>query len=132
MIGILPTVRQQDLTLANISPLNRYYALNDQVLKLRRGRPLRLDISGRDHLALTHDDVMLEAATTSFQVHLQAPADEAVRYFNAAQILSAPMVALAANSPFLFEQQLWDETRIPLFEQAVGRGRRRRIPRSAA
>ena len=122
MIGILPTVRQQDLTLANISPLNRYYALNDQVLKLRRGRPLRLDISGRDHLALTHDDVMLEAATTSFQVHLQAPADEAVRYFNAAQILSAPMVALAANSPFLFERRLWDETRIPLFEQAVGLG----------
>ena len=51
MIGILPTVRQQDLTLANISPLNRYYALNDQVLQLRRGRPLRLDISGRDHLS---------------------------------------------------------------------------------
>jgi hypothetical protein len=122
MIGILPTVRQQDLTLANISPLNRYYALNDQVLKLRRGRPLRLDISGRDHLALTHDDVMLEAATTSFQVHLQAPAEDAVRYFNAAQILSAPMVALAANSPFLFEHRLWDETRIPLFEQAVDIG----------
>ena len=65
---------------------------------------------------------MLEAATTSFQVHLQAPAEDAVRYFNAAQILSAPMVALAANSPFLFEHRLWDETRIPLFEQAVGLG----------
>jgi hypothetical protein len=65
---------------------------------------------------------MLEAATTSFQVHLQAPADEAVRYFNAAQILSAPMVALAANSPFLFEKCLWEETRIPLFEQAVDVG----------
>ena len=122
MIGILPTIREQDLTLANISPLNRYYALNEQVLKLRGGRPLQLDIRGRDHLRLTHQDVMLEAATTSFQVHLQAPADEAARYFNAAQILSAPMVALAANSPFLFEQQLWEETRIPLFEQAVDVG----------
>ena len=122
MIGILPTIRQQDLTLANISPLNRYHALNDQVLRLRQGRPLRLDISGPDHLALSHDDVMLEAATTSFQVHLQAPASEAVRYFNAAQILSAPMVALAANSPFLFEHRLWEETRIPLFEQAVDVG----------
>jgi len=119
MIGILPTIRQQDLTLTNISPLNRYYALNDQVLSLRGGRPVRLDISGRERLALTHADVMLEAATTSFQVHLQAPAEDAVRYFNAAQILSAPMVALSANSPFLFERDLWDETRIPLFEQAV-------------
>ena len=44
MIGILPTVREQDLRLANISPLNRYYALNDQVLKSRGGRPIRLDI----------------------------------------------------------------------------------------
>lgn len=122
MIGILPTIREQDLTLANISPLNRYYALNDQVLKLRGGRPVRLDIAGRDHLVLSHADVMLEAATTSFQVHLQAPAEDAVRYFNAAQILSAPMVALSANSPFLFEHHLWEETRVPLFEQAVDVG----------
>jgi hypothetical protein len=122
MIGILPTIRQRDLTLENISPLNRYYALNDQVLKSRGGRPIRLDIAGRERLQLTHADVMLEAATTSFQVHLQAPADEAARYFNASAILSAPMVALSANSPFLFEKHLWEETRIPLFEQAVDVG----------
>jgi hypothetical protein len=122
MIGILPTIRQRDLTLENISPLNRYYALNDQVLKSRGGRPIRLEIAGRDRLSLTHDDVMLEAATTSFQVHLQSPAGEAARYFNASAILSAPMVALAANSPFLFGKHLWDETRIPLFEQSVDVG----------
>ena len=119
MIGILPTIRERDLTLANISPMNRYYALNEQVLRSRGGRPIRLDIRGREHLQLTHTDVMLEAATTSFQVHLQAPADEIARYLNASMLLSAPMVALAANSPFLFERQLWHETRIPLFEQAV-------------
>jgi hypothetical protein len=119
MIGILPTVRERDLTLANISPLNRYYALNQQVLKRRAFRPLRLDIRGSEHLRLTHADVMLEAATTSFQVHLQAPAADIVRCYNASLILSAPMVALAANSPFLFGRQLWEETRIPLFEQAV-------------
>ena len=122
MIGILPTVREQDLRLENISPLNRYYALNEQVLKARCGRPIELDIRGHERLATTHADVMLEAATTSFQVHLQAPADEAVRYFNAAQILSAPMVAMSANSPFLFDVALWEETRIPLFEQAVDVG----------
>ena len=33
MIGILPTVRQRDLTLANISPLNRYHALNRQIMR---------------------------------------------------------------------------------------------------
>ena len=129
MIGILPTVRQRDLTLANISPLNRYHALNHEVLKRRGFRPLKLDIRGRDHLRLTHDDVMLEAATTSFQVHLQAPATEIARCYNASAILSAPMVALSANSPFLFGRQLWDETRIPLFEQAVDSGETRNGPR---
>jgi hypothetical protein len=53
---------------------------------------------------------------------LQAPADEAARYFNAAVILSGPMVALSSNSPFLFERSLWEETRVPLFEQAVDVG----------
>jgi len=118
-IGILPTIREEDLCLANMSPMNRYYALNRQVLAARDGRPIRLDIRGRERLALAHPDVMLEAATTSFQVHLQAPASQAVRYHNAAVLLSAPMVAVSANSPFLFQASLWDETRIPLFEQAV-------------
>lgn len=122
MIGILPTVRERDLTLRNISPLNRYYALNEQVLKRRGGRPIRLEIAGRERLALTHEDVMLEAAATSFQVHLQPPADELTRCFNASLVLAAPLVALSANSPYLFEHDLWEETRIPLFEQAVDTG----------
>lgn len=122
MIGILPTIREKDLCLENISSRNRYQALNRQILKLRGGRALQLDIAGREHLSLSHDDVMLEAATTSFQVHLQAPAAEISRYMNASMIMSAPMVALAANSPFLFGKSLWAETRIPLFEQALGAG----------
>lgn len=122
MIGILPTVSKRDLTLRNISPLNRYYALNEQVLRRRGGRPIKLDIAGREALALSHDDVMLEAAATSFQVHLQAPANVLTRCFNASLVLAAPLVALAANSPYLFGHDLWDETRIPLFEQAVDTG----------
>jgi hypothetical protein len=121
-IGTLPTIRARDLTLANISPLNRFYALNDQVLKARGGRALRIRIDGREQLALEHNDVMLEAAATSFQVHLQAPAHRIARYHNASAILSAPLVAISANSPFLFGRDLWDETRIPLFEQAVDVG----------
>jgi hypothetical protein len=122
MIGILPTLRNRDLTLANISPRNRYFALNEQVLRQRAGRPLRLNVTGRDQLAVSHPDVMLEAAATSFQVHLQVPVSDIHRYYNASLILSAPLTALAANSPFLFGKSLWDETRIPLFEQSVDTG----------
>lgn len=122
MIGTLPTIRQKDLTLAHISPLNRYRALNDQVVRARGGRPIHVDILGREHLEMRHRDVMLEAATTSFQVHLQCPADEVVRAYNASVVLSAPLVGLAANAPFAFGHDLWAETRIPLFEQAVDLG----------
>lgn len=119
MTGILPTIRDTDLSMANISEMNRYYALNNEILKLRDGRPLYLNIKGEDSLALAHYDVMLEAATTSFQVHMQIDAIRSARYYNAAVIASAPIVAACANSPFLFGKHLWHETRIPLFEQAV-------------
>lgn len=118
-IGILPSVRQEDFRFDNMSPLNRYHALNEQTLRLRQGRALQIDIQGRDHLKITHKSVMLEAATTSFQIHLQVNAAEAMRIYNAALILSAPMVAVTANAPYLFGRDLWDETRLPLFEQAV-------------
>jgi len=122
MIGILPTIRQQDLCLERISPLKRYRALNEQVFQLRDGHPIELDISGAETLRIQHRDVMLEAATTSFQVHLKLDAADAARAFNLAKMISGPMVASCSNSPFLFGRNLWAETRIPLFEQAVAVG----------
>ena len=119
LIGILPTIRRSDLVLANVSALHRYVALNEQILLQRGGRPIQLDIDGEEPLRLTHQDVMLEAAATSFQVHLQVPADAALRFFNASLVASAPVLAAATNSPFLFGKRLWEETRVPLFEQAV-------------
>lgn len=121
-IGILPTLRDGDLVPANMSRMARYRALNEQVLRQRHGRPTRLAIDGRDRLESEHHDVMLEAGTTSLQAHLQVTPEDATRCYNAAVLASAPMVALAANSPFLFGRDLWDETRVPLFEQAVGIG----------
>ena len=123
-IGILPTIRPDLLNSNYMSAMVRYQALNDRVLALRDGAPLHICITAGDGLDMTHDDVMLEAATTSFQIHLQCKPERAVRDFNAGIVASAPMVALAANSPFLFGRSLWEETRIPLFEQAVSAGRR--------
>ena len=122
MIGILPTVRGSELSPANMSNLKRYRALNEQVLRLRKGQPLELDIHGREHLRTSHESVMLEAATTSFQLHLKVHPDVAARAYNASIIASAPLVALSANAPYLFDHDLWAETRIPLFEQSVAVG----------
>lgn len=122
MIGTLPTVVQSDLSPRHMSRLQRYRALNEQVFRLRHGRPVRLHIQGKDELDVEHRDVMLEAATTSFQVHLKVDIEQAVRVFNVSKILSGAMVGVAANSPFLFGRDLWAETRIPLFEQSIAVG----------
>lgn len=50
------------------------------------------------------------------------PFDQAGRYYNASLASCAPLLAAAVNSPLLFGQRLWQETRVPLFEQAVELG----------
>lgn len=121
-IGILPTVGEAGLNLNNMSAMNRFRALNEQVFLARQQRPLKLEISGHEHLHIFHADVMLEAAATSFQIHLQVPLDRVREYYNAAILASAPLVGVGSNSPFLFGKDLWAETRIPLFEQAIDIG----------
>ncbi len=122
MVGILPTVRPEDLILDHMTPRNRYRILNAQLGALRGHQPLRLDIQGRDRLVLTREDVMAESATTSFQIHLRVSPPEAARVYNLSKLLSAPLVAVGANSPYLFGRDLWRETRIPLFEQTCAMG----------
>ena len=68
--GILPTLKQSDLTLENLAPLPRYHELNRGVIGLRGG-PFSIHIKGLDELQITHDNIMMESCNTSFQVHFQ-------------------------------------------------------------
>lgn len=118
-IGVLPTLTPEVFTHVYMSASQRYEALNEQLLKLRQERPIEIDIRGKDHLQLQHKDIMLESSCTSLQVHIQFSPDLAVRYYNVSHILSALMVAVGANAPYVFGKDLWDESRIAMFEQAV-------------
>jgi hypothetical protein len=119
MVGIWPAAAEADLVPDNMSDQHRYRALNEQFLRLRGGSPTVLEIEGRDRLELTYAGVLLESVATSFQIHLETEPARAVADFNAALAASGPLVAAAANSPYLFGHDLWCETRIPLFEQAI-------------
>ena len=123
IIGVHPCIHEHQLTLINMSQSQRYRALNNQILALRQQQPIDIDIKGREHLSLLHNDVMLEAAATSFQIHVQIKQHLAVRAYNIAQIISAPLVALSANSPYVFGVDLCDESRILLFEQSIDLGK---------
>jgi hypothetical protein len=53
------------------------------------------------------------------QLHLQVSPGDFARYWNAAQVLAGPQLAVGANSPYFFGHELWAETRIELFAQAT-------------
>lgn len=118
LTGILPTLEKSDLRLENLTPIPRYFALNEAMNQLR-GEEYQLRIKGRDELIVTHDNVLLEACNTSFQVHFQVSAEDFARRYNIAQAVAAPTLAAAVNSPLLFGRQLWRETRIALFQQSI-------------
>lgn len=118
MTGILPTIHLSDLGLDNMAPIPRYFALNDALLRLRGG-PAQFQIRGLDELFFKHDTILVEGCNTSFQTHFQVTPEEFPLFYNIAQIIAAPVLAAAANSPVLFGKRLWKETRIALFQQAV-------------
>ena len=118
LTGILPTIRKFDLELDNLTPLKRYDALIKAINKLR-GNVHELRIFGMDELNIKHDSAMLESCNTSFQVHLQVTPSDFVPKYNLAQVLAAPVLAIASNSPLLFGKRLWAETRVALFQQSI-------------
>jgi gamma-glutamyl:cysteine ligase YbdK (ATP-grasp superfamily) len=118
MIGILPTLRNHDMHLGSMSANDRYRVLNEQIFAAR-GEDMRIAIDGPEQLLTHADSILPEAACTSVQLHLQVSPDAFASYWNAAQAIAGVQVALGANSPFLFGKQLWQETRITLFEQAT-------------
>lgn len=118
MIGILPTLGQGDLVSSNLSDVDRYTLLNDQIVAAR-GEDFALDIDGVERLVCRSGSIAPEAACTSVQLHLQVTPDRFADVWNAAQAVAAPQVAVGANSPFLFGRELWRESRPPLFQQST-------------
>jgi gamma-glutamyl:cysteine ligase YbdK (ATP-grasp superfamily) len=118
MIGILPTLRKADVHAGTMSANERFRVLNEQIFAAR-GEDMQIEIDGAEQLLTHSDSITPEAACTSVQLHVQVSPDAFAGYWNAAQSIAGVQVALAANSPFLFGRQLWQETRITLFEQAT-------------
>jgi gamma-glutamyl:cysteine ligase YbdK (ATP-grasp superfamily) len=118
IIGILPTLTDFDVTEQNLSANPRYRALNNSILQAR-GEDILIRIEGDETLETTANSILFEAACTSMQLHLQVDPEAFATFWNAAQALSAPLLAVAANSPFFLGKQLQHETRIALFEQSI-------------
>jgi CBS domain-containing protein len=118
LVGILPTLSRENLGLDAMVPTVRYKALNDALRGLR-GDDFQFTINGIDQLTVKHDNVMLEACNTSFQVHFQTGPEDFARLYNIAQAVTGPLLAAAVNSPILWGRRLWHESRIAVFEYSI-------------
>ncbi|WP_345034807.1 glutamate--cysteine ligase [Streptomyces sannanensis] len=118
MIGILPTLGTGDLVSANLSDVDRYALLNDQIVTAR-GEDFTLDIEGVERISCMFTSIAPEAACTSVQLHLQVTPTRFADVWNAAQVIAPVQVAVGANAPFVFGKEVWRESRPPLFQQAT-------------
>jgi len=118
LTGILPTIGKKEVGLDYLTPIPRYFALNE-MLKTYKGGDFNLKIRGVDELFLKHDSVMFEACNTSFQLHLQIPYYDFIQSYNWAQAIAGPVLSVCCNSPMLMGRELWKETRIALFQQSL-------------
>ena len=117
-IGILPTLRPSDLESHAMTDMPRFRALSVG-LRRERGRDFQVDISGEDPLRHSCDEITLEGAGTSFQLHLRVEPARFAALYNACQLATIPALAISGNSPIFLEHRLWDETRVALFKQAI-------------
>jgi hypothetical protein len=134
LIGILPTLALADLGPGVLTDVPRYRALDSGLRRLRQG-PYRIRIMGEDPLDLAREDITLEGANSSFQVHLRIDPADFTRTYNAVQLATAPVLAVSGNSPTFLGHRLWEETRIAAFKQSVddrqSQGPRRGLARTA-
>ena len=118
LCGILPTLEREHLGLDYMTPIDRYRQLNRRMRQMRGGL-FRTHIKGLDELQIVHDNVMLEACNTSFQVHFQVDPAAFARVYNLLQVVMAPVLAASVNSPMIFQRRLWHETRVALLQQTL-------------
>ncbi len=118
LTGILPTIRSKDLGLDSMTQRQRYRALNEAILDMRK-TPQVFYIQGTDELSTRSESVMFESCNTSFQIHFQVGVSNFISSYNWAQAIAGPVLAACTNAPIFLGKRLWHETRIALFQQAT-------------
>lgn len=97
-IGILPTLRLRDIDQKGMSDENRYRVLTDAITRLR-GAPFSIDIRGADSLSMQLDSLRAEGANNSLQTHCRVNPEQFAKLYNAAQMATAPALAISTNPP---------------------------------
>ena len=107
-VGLLPTLTPADFTVAMMTDSERVALLLARLRELKGGgdNVFAVNIGAGEGLYIAVNSAVLESATTSFQIHLQVPVQNAANYYNAAQLIAAPLISASANSPFFMGRRL--------------------------
>ncbi|RLA03906.1 MAG: hypothetical protein DRQ47_04300 [Gammaproteobacteria bacterium] len=117
-VGILPTLKEQDISNDYMTDMDRYRVLARELLK-QRGEPFHIKIDGQESVDFKTSQVCVEGANTSLQIHLMTDKEKFANTFNAAQLTLPMALGISANSPMIMGKCLWDETRVVLFKQSI-------------
>ena len=119
LAGTLPTLSESVLLRPDImTPEPRYRVLAAALSRHKFDDEIRID-GPTETVAASFPGIVAEGANSALQVHMRVPPNRFAQTLNAAHLASAPVLALAANSPFFLERKLWADNRIPIFAQAV-------------
>lgn len=115
MIGTMPLSTHEE-TKSCLSDIERVKIVERNLKDMQEHKPIKLHLTGMQDVEIDISGISIMSNTSSFQVHFGTDFDHSARFYNASQIISGPLLAMSTNSPTLFGNELWEENRIPLFE----------------
>jgi gamma-glutamyl:cysteine ligase YbdK (ATP-grasp superfamily) len=118
LIGSLPTATGKHHQLSYLTQKHRYNLINSSMKEHNNG-PIKISIDGVEPMQLEAESLAINGLLSAFQMHLQVGLSQSVRYYNIAQIIAGPLLALSANSPFFFNHFLWHESRVFIFNEVM-------------
>ncbi|MFA5959132.1 MAG: hypothetical protein WC785_01275 [Tatlockia sp.] len=119
LIGSLPTATEAFHQKKYLTDKIRYALIDTCCAQQREGKPIEINVKGYEHLHLYPESLAMNGLISALQFHIQVGLSQSVRYYNTAQAIAGPMLALSCNSPYIFGKHVWEDSRIAIFDQVM-------------
>lgn len=119
LTGSLPTATEEHHQAIYLTDKERYHILNGCMKEQSAGLPVQIKLEGKETLCFKPASLAINGLISAFQLHIQIGLSQSVRYYNTAQAITGPMMALTCNSPFILGKQVFADTRVFLFDEMM-------------
>lgn len=119
LIGSCPTAEECSHHSTHLTPKERYHQIDANMAYHRENEDIQIRLSGVESLNFNPQSLAVNGLLSSLHIHSRVGLSESVKRYNVSQFLIAPVLAASVNSPFIYSRNLWQESRIPMFEQVM-------------